>query len=195
GIYAVNNAYRDAVVSGRLSWRPDPRSDVGLSLRFGDDVFHYPTDGAGNIVDTNQRQTTRGLSAGLEAGRFLSPRLEARVTAAYHEDEARFEDGGRATRGQPAVRRARHGAGRGGVADRDGNAAARVRRDGVQGADLLRELRDGVRAREPAARARAVDQLGAGRGAYPDGTGQHRPHLLRPAVPQPRSVLLRAGGS
>jgi len=92
GIYAVNNAYRDAVVSGRLGWRPDPRSDVGLSLRFGDDVFHYPTDGAGNIVDTNQRQTTRGPSAGLEAGRFLSPRLEARVTAAYHEDEVRFDD-------------------------------------------------------------------------------------------------------
>jgi len=92
GVYAVNNAYRDVVVGGRLDWRPDSRSDVGLSLRFGDNVFHYPTDGAGNIVDTNQRQTTRGPSVGLEAGRSFSSRLEARVTVTYHEDEVRFDD-------------------------------------------------------------------------------------------------------
>ncbi len=92
GIYRINNHYRDMVVSGRLLWRPEPRGDLGLSLRFGDDVFHYPTDGAGNIVDANQRQTTRGSSAGLDAGRFLSSRLEVRVNAAYHEDEVRFDD-------------------------------------------------------------------------------------------------------
>ena len=80
------------VVSGRLAWRTDLLGDLGLSLRFGDEVFHYPTDGAGNIVDTNQRQTTRGPSVGLDAGRFLSSRLEVRVNAAYHEDEVRFDD-------------------------------------------------------------------------------------------------------
>jgi len=92
GIYPVNNRYRNVVVSGRLAWRTDLLGDLGLSLRFGDDVFHYPTDGAGNIVDTNQRQTTRSPSVGLDAGRFLSSRLEVRVNAAYHEDEVRFDD-------------------------------------------------------------------------------------------------------
>ena len=92
GIYPINNEYRNVVVNGRLGWRPDPRSDVGLSLRYGDGVFHYPTDGAGNIVDANQRQSTRGPSVGFDAGRFLSPRLEARVSAAYHEDDVRFDD-------------------------------------------------------------------------------------------------------
>ena len=92
GIYPVNNRYRNVVVSGRLAWRTDLLGDLGLSLRFGDEVFHYPTDGAGNIVDTNQRQTTRGPSVGLDAGRFLSSRLEVRVNAAYHEDEVRFDD-------------------------------------------------------------------------------------------------------
>ena len=92
GIYAINNEYRNVVVNGRLAWRPEPRGDVGLSLRFGDGVFHYPTDGAGNIVDANQRQSTRGPSVGLDAGRFLSSRLEVRVSATYHEDEVRFDD-------------------------------------------------------------------------------------------------------
>ena len=92
GIYAINNEYRNVVVNGRIGWRPDPRSDVGLSLRFGDGVFHYPTDGAGNVVDANQRQSTRGPSVGLDAGRFLSTRLEARISAAYHEDDVRFDD-------------------------------------------------------------------------------------------------------
>src|SRR5207247_7305085 len=84
GIYPVNNRYRNVVVSGRLAWRTDLLGDLGLSLRFGDDVFHYPTDGAGNIGDTNQRQTTRSHSVGPDAGEVVHCTVEVTVSAAYH---------------------------------------------------------------------------------------------------------------
>jgi vitamin B12 transporter len=110
GIYRVNNEYRDAAFAGRLAWRPDPRSDVGLSLRYGDDVFHFPTNGAGMIADTTQRQSTRGPGVGLDAGRFLTTRLEARVSAVYHEDDVRFDDDLYSYHGHDRIRRIGTGA-------------------------------------------------------------------------------------
>src|SRR6185436_4719852 len=54
GSYAFNNHHRNVVGSGRVHLAPDARTDATFTVRHGDAVFHYPTDGAGLLVDHNQ---------------------------------------------------------------------------------------------------------------------------------------------
>jgi vitamin B12 transporter len=91
GIYAFNNGYRNDVVAGSLTLVPDARSSARLSARYTDDVYHYPTDGSGNVVYRNQYQTGRTLAASLDAGRFLAPRVEARLLLAGTEGSGRVD--------------------------------------------------------------------------------------------------------
>ena len=79
GVYAFNNAYRNDVVDGSLSLAPDARSTARLSVRYTDALYHYPTDGLGNLVYQHQYQLGRSVAASLDAGRYLTSRLEARV--------------------------------------------------------------------------------------------------------------------
>jgi vitamin B12 transporter len=79
GIYAFNNGYRNDVASGSLSLAPDGRTTARAALRYTDDVYHYPTDGSGNVVHHNQYSTGREALASLDAGRFVTPHLEARL--------------------------------------------------------------------------------------------------------------------
>src|SRR5256886_14145275 len=51
GLYPFNNQYRNEVVTGRVRLRPDERTDAALSLRYGDALYHFPTDGSGDTVD------------------------------------------------------------------------------------------------------------------------------------------------
>ena len=60
GLYPVNNEYRNSVLSGRLRLRPDARTEASLSYRYGDDLYHFPTNGQGQPVDSNQRSADRG---------------------------------------------------------------------------------------------------------------------------------------
>src|SRR5205823_2522286 len=86
GLYPFNNAYRNQVVSGRLRLRPGQGSDVALSLRYGDALYHFPTDAIGDTVSNNQHQLDRGPSVGLDLAHAFSARVEGRVTADWHRD-------------------------------------------------------------------------------------------------------------
>src|SRR5574341_990940 len=77
GLYPANSGYRNGVVSGRLRLTPDAASDAAVSIRYGDDVFHNPTNCFEQPTDTNKRQSGRGTTVGLDAGRFVTPRFEA----------------------------------------------------------------------------------------------------------------------
>ena len=59
---------------------------------YGDALFHYPTDGAGNLVDHNQFTFNSGTTVGLDAGHFLTDRLEARVQLASNETDGGADD-------------------------------------------------------------------------------------------------------
>src|SRR5205823_5217332 len=60
---------------------------------YSDGMFHYPTNGAGAVVPFQRaRRGDRRLTAGIDAGRFVVPRLEARVTLADNEVRARSVD-------------------------------------------------------------------------------------------------------
>ena len=81
GLYAFNNQYRNSVVNARLRVQPDARTDASLTYRYGDDVYHFPTDGTGTPVDSNQHAAERGPLFSVSARRVLAAHLDARISA------------------------------------------------------------------------------------------------------------------
>ena len=94
GLYPYNNQYRNSVVSAGFEFAPDARSDVSLTYRYGDDIYHIPTNGAGVPVDSNQRAAERGPQLSLNAGHRFGQdrRLEVRVIGAVREARMFFND-------------------------------------------------------------------------------------------------------
>lgn len=79
GINPFNNRYDNTAGSARLTLTPDRATDVGVSVSYRDGTLHYPTNGSGVLADSNQLQRSRQVSASLDAGRRLGPRLEVRA--------------------------------------------------------------------------------------------------------------------
>jgi vitamin B12 transporter len=92
GLYPYNNQYRNSVVSARVRLAPDARTDASLTYRYGDDIYHFPTDGRGIPVDSNQRAAERGPLLSLSMGRVLGRHLEARVMTAVKEARLFYND-------------------------------------------------------------------------------------------------------
>jgi vitamin B12 transporter len=92
GLYPYNNGYRSTVVSGLLHAAPDARTEATLSVRYTDAAFHFPTDGGGRLTDRNQFNYDNGPALGLELGRFLTPRLEARVQLSASQTDGGYEN-------------------------------------------------------------------------------------------------------
>ncbi len=91
GIYAFNNQYWNQTANGALTLTPDSRTTARLAARYGDDVYHFPTDGSGNVVHHNQYQTGRQLVASLDLGRFFSPHVEGRLLLGGSEGNAHVD--------------------------------------------------------------------------------------------------------
>ncbi|HXY69982.1 MAG TPA: TonB-dependent receptor, partial [Gemmatimonadales bacterium] len=62
-----------------------------LVARYTNDVYHYPTDGSGNVVYHNQYQTGGQLVASLDLGRWLTSQLQARVLLGGTESSGRVD--------------------------------------------------------------------------------------------------------
>jgi vitamin B12 transporter len=92
GLYALNNRYENRALAARFRVTPDQRTDIGLVLRLTDADFHYPTDGAGNVVDQNQHQLTDMTTLGLEVARRVGSRVEARLALTSNEIGGGFDD-------------------------------------------------------------------------------------------------------
>ncbi|MEO6211268.1 MAG: TonB-dependent receptor [Gemmatimonadaceae bacterium] len=92
GIYDVNSAARNGTYSGQMRLTPDARSDVGISLRYVDAGVHIATNGNGVPNDSNQIHTERRFIASLDAGRFLTSRLEARASLGATDADVRSAD-------------------------------------------------------------------------------------------------------
>jgi vitamin B12 transporter len=91
GLYPVNNDYRNGVLSGRLRLRPDERTEASLSYRYGDDLYHFPTNGQGQPADSNQRSAERGPLASLVLRRSLGA-IEVSTQATWREARQLFND-------------------------------------------------------------------------------------------------------
>lgn len=92
GTYGFNNRYRSIEGSGRLAHRPDPRTDLALTARWGEHRAHFPTDFDGAARDSNQFTTDGSLALSLDAGRELHSRLAIRLLAALFDGDGAFED-------------------------------------------------------------------------------------------------------
>jgi len=92
GVYPYNNQYRNSVISAGLKFVPDARSDVRLTYRYGDDMYHIPTDATGAPVDSNQRQAEHGPQLSVNAGHLFGNQLEGRVLGAVREARMTFND-------------------------------------------------------------------------------------------------------
>ena len=91
GLYPVNNEYRNGVLSGRLRLRPDERTEASLSYRYGDDLYHFPTNGQGQPADSNQRSAERGPIASLVLRRVVGS-VEVSTQATWREARQLFND-------------------------------------------------------------------------------------------------------
>jgi vitamin B12 transporter len=91
GLLPLNNGYRNRAVSGRLALA-GRGSDIAANVRYHDAEYHYPTDGAGNVVDTNAVQDGRVLTLSVDAGHDFGRRLQARILATDNEMKRTFRD-------------------------------------------------------------------------------------------------------
>ncbi|MDQ2666468.1 MAG: TonB-dependent receptor [Gemmatimonadota bacterium] len=83
GIQAFNSAYHQSVGSALVGAR-GAQSDVALSLRYSDNEVHYPTDGSGQVVDSNAVHNDDRLSIGIDAGVRLTSAIEVRLALASY---------------------------------------------------------------------------------------------------------------
>ena len=91
GLYPINNEYRNGVLSGRLRLRPDERTEASLSYRYGDDRYHFPTNGQGQPADSNQRSANHGPLASLSLRRTMGS-IEVSTQATWREARQLFND-------------------------------------------------------------------------------------------------------
>jgi vitamin B12 transporter len=79
GILEFNNQFKSTALSGAVFLTPDEKTRIGLTGRYGDRVYHFPTDGSGSVVDRNAFSFGDEVILGLEASRMLTDRLELRA--------------------------------------------------------------------------------------------------------------------
>ena len=79
GIYAFNNSYHNTVGSAAVHLTLDPVTRLAVTLRYGDDQFHYPTDGGGEVVDTNAQQSRERTVLSADLTRQFTARLDAQL--------------------------------------------------------------------------------------------------------------------
>jgi vitamin B12 transporter len=92
GIYPFNSDYGNTNVSGSVRGHPDSRTDASVSVRFTDSRFHFPTDAAGLLADSNQSHADEMISLATDIGRRLGDRYDVRLTAGGSRTTGQFDD-------------------------------------------------------------------------------------------------------
>jgi vitamin B12 transporter len=92
GTYPFNNDYGNTVLSGSLRGLPGSHTDASLSVRYSDNRYHFPTDFAGQLADSNQSNSEQALSLAADAGHRLGDRYELRLMAGGSRTDGEFDD-------------------------------------------------------------------------------------------------------
>ena len=92
GIYRFNSDYGNTALSASLRALPDTRTDATVSARFNESRYHFPTDFAGILSDSNQASAEEMFSIAGEIGRRLGERLDVRLTAGANRTDGTFDD-------------------------------------------------------------------------------------------------------
>ena len=91
GAYTFNNGYHNRAVSSRLQWQ-HTHGDLAVTGRSTDGRFHFPTNGAGFLVDRNQFRDSESKAVGVDGGLRLSTTVEVRGALSFHEGEYLVDD-------------------------------------------------------------------------------------------------------
>lgn len=92
GTYPFNNDYGNTVLSGAVGATPDSTSELSLTARYSDNRYHFPTDFAGVLADSNQSNGERALSLSAGYGRQLGQRYRLRLSAGGSRTDGDFDD-------------------------------------------------------------------------------------------------------
>jgi vitamin B12 transporter len=92
GTYPFNSDYGNTALSGSLRAQPDSRTDASVTARFTDSRYHFPTDFAGVLADSNQSNTEEMLTLSADLARRLGDRYELRLTAGGSRTDGGFAD-------------------------------------------------------------------------------------------------------
>jgi vitamin B12 transporter len=92
GIYRFNSDYGNTALSASVRALPDAGTDATVSARFNDSRYHFPTDFAGILSDSNQASAEEMLSLAADIGRRFSEKLDARLTAGANRTDGNFDD-------------------------------------------------------------------------------------------------------
>jgi vitamin B12 transporter len=87
GIYAFNSGWRSSALAGQARLQLTEATAFRASLRFGDDRFHYPTDGGGIPVDSNTVNTHAATTLNLGVDHALDPAIRFSAQATLHREE------------------------------------------------------------------------------------------------------------
>ena len=78
GIQLFNSGFRQSTGSAKLGYTQGD-FDATASARLGDNILHFPTDGSGQVVDSNAVRQDDRLSVGIDAGYRLTQQLTLRL--------------------------------------------------------------------------------------------------------------------
>jgi vitamin B12 transporter len=92
GIYAHNNKYRNSVASAHVRGAPGPRTEANLSYRYGDGIYHTPTNSAGEPADSNAFSVERGPAVSLALSHRLAAGLDVSLLTTMREARQIFSD-------------------------------------------------------------------------------------------------------
>lgn len=92
GTYELNNRYRNTAASGRVRARVGDRTGLGVTGRYHDARYHFPTDVTGAPVDRNQYTTDETGSVALEASHGFSDAVEGQLLLARADIETGYEN-------------------------------------------------------------------------------------------------------
>lgn len=92
GALAYNNRHRLSSGTVRLGAAVGNRTNVALSGRITRNLFHYPTDGSGNLTDGNQFHEADGFAVGVDAAHVLNLRTELRAQLSWSRNQDHIDD-------------------------------------------------------------------------------------------------------
>jgi vitamin B12 transporter len=84
GFQPFNSGFRQSVGSGAFGTTVGVL-DATLSARYTDRELHFPTNGSGEVVDSNAVRRDDRLALGLDVGVRVAPRVALRATLASHD--------------------------------------------------------------------------------------------------------------
>lgn len=92
GTYDFNNEHDNTGITARLAYAASTATRLAGTLRYNTNTFHYPTDGAGNLVDANQFHVADAIAAGLDVNHALSSRLQLQAQLGFNRNDDNYDD-------------------------------------------------------------------------------------------------------